>query len=69
MISTFKILGLFFLMEFFKMIEASGSRNDTKIGSAEMKEFDFVSKGACTNHVDRILGNFTPSTHVDIFKY
>ena len=30
-------------MEFFKMIEASGSRNDTKIGSAEMKEFDFVS--------------------------
>ena len=58
MISTFKILGLFFLLELFKLIEASGSRNDTKIESAEMKEFDFVSKGACTNHVDIILGNF-----------
>ena len=33
-------------------------------------DFKFFVKGVCTNHVDRILGNFDPpfpQTYVDVF--
>ena len=33
------------------------------LGSAMAVEF--IVKGACTNHVDRILDNLTPSQYVD----
>ena len=41
--------------------------NDSMVSFLKNQKDENHEKGACTNHVDRILGNFDPSPHVDTF--